>query len=787
MTINNLKPALELWDNGFNVIPVKSKPITPTPENPSEDKGLFKQPLISWKKYQDTRVSREDLYKWYEESPYLNVGIITNGLVIVDADKDEAVLWCHENLSTPVVSKTAKGKHYYFSKPQDFQISNSVNSELGIDIRATGGFVVAPPSVHGSGLVYRWASSVTPKLAEIPEMSREEFEVLQEHLSLNGKCTSPHRNQNQFLIQTQNSQVSKDFFSPVEVGGRNDSLARLTGSLLGRGFPVDQIHLETTKWNNNNPIPLSEEERMNTVESIIRTNDRENILKIITGTSGDQYPSETLNILHKIVSRGERGSAEILLDQFKDVTLYNHDSKEWLKYDNGVWIKDSIKNITWRSQEFLLEVFSKSAQLSFGIEYRFRQNAFHDSEDNSGLNKEIRKYKKFTADFNKAKRSIGQKKTIENVLLLLATEKDIGTATTDFDQHPLLINLQNGYYDLEQDQFYDSDPKKRFLCQFRTNFIPEAKPEKWIKFLETIFEGDQERIEYIQKLVGISLTGKADFQAVIFCFGDGRNGKSTFIETLRLLFGDYFGKITSETLLSRGKYGGNTTDYDMADLFGKRMVVGDELSRDRSFNESLLKNLTGGDEVRARQPREQFINFSPTHTLWMFGNHKPRISGTDEGIWRRIKLIPFEYKIPDEDLRDQSEMKEEFQKEFSGILNWAIDGYQKYKKEGAQEPKSVREATKEYKDDSDTLGRFMEECCKESKLSVATTELYQTYNSWCTNNSEKSQYKYKRGFTTALKIRGLKVKEGTARMTFLEGYELLDQIGESPFGDSTDF
>ena len=121
MTINNLKPALELWDNGFNVIPVKSKPITPTPENPSEDKGLFKQPLISWKKYQDTRVSREDLYKWYEESPYLNVGIITNGLVIVDADKDEAVLWCHENLSTPVVSKTAKGKHYYFSKPKDFK------------------------------------------------------------------------------------------------------------------------------------------------------------------------------------------------------------------------------------------------------------------------------------------------------------------------------------------------------------------------------------------------------------------------------------------------------------------------------------------------------------------------------------------------------------------------------------------------------------------------------------------------------------------------------------------
>ena len=91
----------------------------------------------------------------------------------------------------------------------------------------------------------------------------------------------------------------------------------------------------------------------------------------------------------------------------------------------------------------------------------------------------------------------------------------------------------------------------------------------------------------------------------------------------------------------------------MADLYGKRMVVGDELSRDRAFYEALLKNLTGGDMIRARQPREKFINFHPTHTLWMFGNHKPRVSGTDEGIWRRMKLIPFEYTIPQEDLRDQ--------------------------------------------------------------------------------------------------------------------------------------
>ena len=110
----------------------------------------------------------------------------------------------------------------------------------------------------------------------------------------------------------------------------------------------------------------------------------------------------------------------------------------------------------------------------------------------------------------------------------------------------------------------------------------------------------------------------------------------------------------------------------MVDLFGKKMVVGNELSRDRVFNESLLKNLTGGDMIKARQPREKFVTFQPTHTLWMFGNHKPRVSGTDEGIWRRMKLIPFEYRIPDEELRDQRELFEEFEREFPGILNWIL-------------------------------------------------------------------------------------------------------------------
>ena len=199
--VDNLEAAIDLWEKGFNVIPLRSSNPLPTPEEPSDDFSIFKKPLVKWKKYQNKRLSLEELKRYFERKPFLNLGIITNGLVIIDADNQKAVGWCDINLDTPVVSITAKGKHYYFSKPQDFQISNSVNSELGIDIRSTGGFVVAPPSVHGSGIIYRWVSAHAPELKDVPELGNAEIAVLQEQLSLSEKCISPNRSHSKNLFK----------------------------------------------------------------------------------------------------------------------------------------------------------------------------------------------------------------------------------------------------------------------------------------------------------------------------------------------------------------------------------------------------------------------------------------------------------------------------------------------------------------------------------------------------------------------------------------------------------
>ena len=227
MAINNLQSAPELWDNGFNIIPIKSDPITPTPKNPAEDFRNYKTPFEKWQQYQNKRETREVVKKWYEDRSYLNIGIVTNGLLVVDADTDVCVRWCEDNLSVGIYSIIAKGAHFYFKQPKNQRVNCEIkNTKCGIDIKADGGLVVAPPSVHGSGKFYRWSSDETPMFDDIPEMSLAEYEVLQELLNPNEKCISPHRNQNQFLKQIQNSQVSKDFFSPVEVGGRNDSFGK---------------------------------------------------------------------------------------------------------------------------------------------------------------------------------------------------------------------------------------------------------------------------------------------------------------------------------------------------------------------------------------------------------------------------------------------------------------------------------------------------------------------------------------------------------------------------------
>ena len=202
--------------------------------------------MVTWRKFQDKRLSLENLKACFKRKSFLNVGIITNGLVIIDADNQEAVGWCDKNLDTPVVSITAKGKHYYFLKPPEIKVHNSVNASLGIDIRATGGYVVAPPSIHGSGIHYRWSSEDSPSFSDIPTLSLETFELIQNRVGSNRLSLQKKSRTSESKVL---SKTSEDLMLPVAQGQRNDHLARLTGLLLGKGMTKDEILEETKNWN----------------------------------------------------------------------------------------------------------------------------------------------------------------------------------------------------------------------------------------------------------------------------------------------------------------------------------------------------------------------------------------------------------------------------------------------------------------------------------------------------------------------------------------------------------
>lgn len=213
---------------------------------------------------------------------------------------------------------------------------------------------------------------------------------------------------------------------------------------------------------------------------------------------------------------------------------------------------------------------------------------------------------------------------------------------------------------------------------------------------------------------------------MFFLHGKGQNGKGVFISTIEALLGDY-SQTAPESLFIVNKNGGGIPN-DLARLVGCRLSVAAELDESAAFAESRLKSLTGSDTITARFLHKEYFDFPPTHKFWISGNHKPAIKGTDTGIWRRMRLIPFTVTIPDE--RKDKKLSEKLKAEMSGILNWAISGCIKWQSEGLTVPSCVKSATDEYRAAEDVVGQFIEEATKPHG-EITKGELYVHYMAWC--------------------------------------------------------
>lgn len=339
----------------------------------------------------------------------------------------------------------------------------------------------------------------------------------------------------------------------------------------------------------------------------------------------------------------------------------------------------------------------------------------------------------------------------------------------EFDTHKYLLNVENGIVDLKTGKLQQHDRELGLTKITNIVFDENAKCPEWLNFLDQIFQGDKELAEYMQRLIGYSLTGEIIEQIMVFLIGGGSNGKSTFINIIKDIMGDYGRQAKSDTFIKKKETGANN---DIARLVGSRFVSAIESEDGEQLSEAFVKQITGGEPVLARFLRQEFFEFIPEFKVFFTTNHKPVIKGVDEGIWRRIRLIPFNLQLPKE--KRDKKLPEKLSLEMPGILNWAIEGCLKWQQSGLNDPAIVMKATGDYKEEMDIIGPFMFECCfKREDVQIEAKELFEVYANWCFKNGEH-QLK-NRAFYRILESQGFKRERGNKNKYYIKGVTLADR------------
>jgi len=323
---------------------------------------------------------------------------------------------------------------------------------------------------------------------------------------------------------------------------------------------------------------------------------------------------------------------------------------------------------------------------------------------------------------------------VRQTALLNIAKTQLAVVPEDLDANPVLLNTPAGTIDLSTAELL---PHKRqdLITKMTTASLDNlaAEPARWNSFLAEIFQDNTELIEFIQRSVGYAMTGEIRENVLFILHGDGANGKTTLIETITNILGDY-AKPAAPDLLLRKR--GESHPTGVADLMGARFVSSVEADDGKKLNEALVKRLTGRDTIKARFMAQDFFQFEPSHKLFLAVNHKPEVEGRDQGIWRRIRLIPFEVEIAED--KQDAKLLDKLIEEDDAILSWAIRGCLAWQEEGLGMPAAVEAASQAYREESDVIGRFFDDCCTlKPHMQTQASTLYQSFKDWCERNGEK--------------------------------------------------
>lgn len=410
-------------------------------------------------------------------------------------------------------------------------------------------------------------------------------------------------------------------------------------------------------------------------------------------------------------SYDDTGNAQRFVDRFGKVVKYDTISGRFMFFDGHVWREDKTRV----AQKMLNDVVESLKDEPLHVPKEGGKDAEEAAETARA---------KF---IKRSRNNSGKRAAINEIESLTATTTDA------FDTELNVLNTPSGYIDLSTGELKDTTPKDMFTKITNYEYSDTYEAPRWEEFLNQVFDGNDELIHFIQKLVGYTMTGTMDEQVMVILHGEkkknGSNGKSVFVETLSDVVGNYAINIQPETIMAKPFSNTSGPNNDIARMKGARLITSSEPDDGMRLSEGLVKQLTGGDKVTARKLYGDYFEFVPTGTIWISTNHKPLVRGTDDGIWRRLLFVPFLVQIPND--KKDPKLKQKLLREGPGILNWAVDGALMWQREGLHPPEIVRQDTNAYREEMDTIGSFLNEVAEQGPGFTCTfADVSRTFDCW---------------------------------------------------------
>ncbi len=646
--------------------------------------------------YLERPATAEELRSW----SWSGVGIVTgrlSGVLVLDVDgpEGEAELRRHGHPVTPMVRTAGGGLHLYFRHPEH-HVKTGIRVAPGLDVKASGGYVVAPPSVGANGEPYEWI--VSPQDAELADPPAWLMALLERERPKGPAGPVGER---------------------IPAGGRNKGLASLAGSMRRRGMGEAEILAALRVANEQRcEPPLEDVEVEKIATSVARYEPAGGVIRISTNGHGRAQPPR--------FNFTDLGNAERFVDAHRGRVLWCPARKAFLVWDG--------KRFAWDDRGEAVKLAHHTAR-----------RIFHEAADAE------------TEDAQKAitKWALASQNESRINAMLSQSKPYLAVGMEDLDRDPWLVNCQNGTLDLRTARLKSHEAADRITKIVPVDYDPDASCPRFMQFLEEALV-DEAVIKFVKRYSGYTLTGITRERLLAILYGFGKNGKTTLVELLHEVLGDYARNTDVETLLIK-KYQG--VGNDVAALKGARFVSAAEVEKDRRLAESKVKQLTGRDTVTARFLFGENFDFKPQFKLWLSTNNKPVIQGTDDAIWDRIRLIPFTQRF--EGPKADPKLADKLRTELPGVLAWMVGGCLEWQEHGLEEPKKVTEATQQYREEMDTLAAFLdEECVVDPGYRVLAERLYQRYAMWCDKSGERKDPK--KAFVARLEERGFSRRRETA-------------------------